>query len=128
MHRFEVGEAADFGEEMVRYEHEVGPGVLAAGLDWSWRAQPPLNAFNLDSRFPEALIKKYNPAIGLLSGRLEYNIPDKGLSVGLFATNLLNTTYQVESEFIGGLGLGTAITQEPRMFGVTIKKTFGTGE
>jgi iron complex outermembrane receptor protein len=110
-----------------RYEHEVGPGTLGFGLDWSWREHPVYNKLNLNdfALFPFAVQKKYLPSIGLLNARIDYHMPEQGLTMSFFMTNVLDSTYQVVSEFSKALGVGTAITQDPRMFGFQIKKTFG---
>jgi iron complex outermembrane recepter protein len=109
-----------------RYELDVGPGQLGGQLDWSWRAKTNLTPLNTDTLFPVALTRKLNDAVGLLNGRLDYHMPDNGVTVAVFATNLLNKHYQTEALFSGALGIGTAYTQEPRMFGISINKSFGS--
>ncbi|MDB5448422.1 MAG: hypothetical protein JWQ97_3739, partial [Phenylobacterium sp.] len=108
-----------------RYQHEVGPGVLGGSLDWSWRAHNNLTAINISPSFPLALQQRLNQAVGLLNGRIDYALPGRGVTVAVFATNLLNKHYQTESLFSAALGIAAATTQAPRMFGVTITKTIG---
>jgi iron complex outermembrane receptor protein len=110
-----------------RYEHDVGPGKLAGQLDWAWAGQQNMSALNIDPLFSLSLQKSTNASIGLLNGRIDYTIPRSALTIALFATNLLDTHYQVESLFSGALGIGTAITGAPRMWGISITKTFGGG-
>jgi outer membrane receptor protein involved in Fe transport len=53
-------------------------------------------------------------------------LEDLGLTVGLFATNLSNEEYQfttVGASSTGGVQNG--LTQEPRMWGVSLRKRFG---
>jgi outer membrane receptor protein involved in Fe transport len=45
--------------------------------------------------------------------------------LALFATNLLDKHYQTEGLLSTALGIGTAYTQAPRMFGLSLTKTFG---
>jgi iron complex outermembrane recepter protein len=108
-----------------RYERDLGPGRLGGQLDWSWRDKTNLTRLNTDVLFPIDLIKKVNGPVGLLNARLDYNLPNNGVTVALFATNLLNKHYQTFSLFSGALGIATAQTEEPRMFGVSVRKSFG---
>ncbi|HEY2659779.1 MAG TPA: TonB-dependent receptor [Caulobacteraceae bacterium] len=111
-----------------RYERPVGPGMLGGQLDWNWRAKTNQNAITTSPLFNEAapgLQDKLYAAVGLLNGRLDYSLPDKGITVALFATNLLDKHYQTVGLFQAALGIATANTQAPRMFGVTVTKSFG---
>lgn len=120
-----------------RYETPVGPGKLAVQADWSWvdGAQPSDRLIN--PAIPAALIDSfvspcYNGActngrasVGLLNGTIDYRL-DNGLTVGFFVTNLLDERYQVAAIDPSGLGgVITGISAEPRMWGFTIRKTFG---
>ena len=108
-----------------RYQHDAGPGVLGGSLDWAWRAHNKLTALNISPSFPLALQKKLNASVGLLNGRIDYTLPRQGVTVAVWSTNLLNKHYQTEALFSAALGIATATTQAPRMFGVTITKSFG---
>jgi iron complex outermembrane recepter protein len=111
-----------------RYEREVGPGVAGVQLDYSWRDKTNQNAITTSALFnmsAPGLQDKLYAAVGLLNGRLDYTIPDKGITVALFVTNLLDKHYQTVGLFSAALGIATADTQAPRMFGVNITKTFG---
>ena len=121
-----------------RYEHAAGPGVVGVQADWSWTdgARPPPRLAN--PGIPLALLDKFvspctggacangRASVGLLSASAEYKMEDKGLTVGVFATNLLNKRYQVTGNDPSNLGgIITGITAEPRMWGVTLRKSFG---
>ena len=120
-----------------RYEAPVGAGVFGAQADWSWTdgANPPPRLTN--AAIPQALLNRLvalctgtcsggRASMGLLSASADYTIKDMGLKVGVFATNLLNKKYQIASAdpSVQG-GLITAISTEPRMFGLTVRKSFG---
>jgi iron complex outermembrane recepter protein len=107
------------------YEHDLGPDHAAIQVDWAWRGPENLSALNTDSLFSPTQQQHLTAAVGLLNAHLEYNLPQHGSSIQLFATNLLNNQYQTIGLFSGALGIGTATTQEPRMFGVSFRKTFG---
>jgi iron complex outermembrane recepter protein len=111
-----------------RYEHEVGPGIIGGQLDYNWRAKTNQNAITTSALFnmsAPGLQDKLYAAVGLLNGRLDYTMPDKGLTVALFVTNLLDKHYQTVGLFQAALGIATADTQAPRMFGLNIVKSFG---
>ncbi len=111
-----------------RYEREVGPGILGGQLDWNWRAKTNQNAITTSPTFnavSPGLQDKLYGAVGLMNGRLDYRLPDHGVTVALFATNLLDKHYQTVGLFQAALGIATANAQAPRMYGLTITKTFG---
>jgi len=109
-----------------RYEHEVGPGMLGGQLDWSWRAHQNATPLDISPTFSTSLQKSLYAAVGLLNGRVDYTLPNKGITVALFVTNLLDKHYQTLSLFSSALGIGTAQTQDPRMFGINFTKSFGS--
>lgn len=114
-----------------RYVHSFGPGEIAFQADYSWHAATPETVLNVDptlKAIAPGLVNSWYSAVGLVNARLEFNVPDKGLSIALFATNLLDKHYQVYSlAFVGSESdFGwSGQTQEPRMWGVTIRKSFG---
>jgi iron complex outermembrane receptor protein len=110
-----------------RYEHEFGPGTLAGSLDWSYRSANHLANYNTSPSFSLALQQRLNQDVGLLDGRLDYTMPKQGITVAFWATNLLNKNYQTEALFSAALGIATATTQPPRMYGLTFTKSFGGG-
>jgi len=125
------GSGAPFQDPVWRYnigtrvERPVGPGTFGASLDWSWRAHNNLTVVNISPSFSLALQQQLNAAVGLLDARVDYTLPDYGLTVAVFATNLLDKHYQTEALFSAALGIATASTQPPRMVGVSLTKTFG---
>jgi iron complex outermembrane receptor protein len=114
-----------------RYEHPVGPGVMAFQADYSWHSDIPQTVLNVDpvlKMVAPGLVNSWYQSVGLVNARLEFNIPSHGLTMALFATNLLDKHYQ--NFALGFVGTSsdfgwTAQTQEPRMFGFQIRKSFG---
>jgi iron complex outermembrane receptor protein len=109
-----------------RYERPIWDGVAAAQLDYSWRGKLPMTVINNQIQVPDAIEEEANRAVGLLNGRVEYKRADLGLTGSIWVTNLTNEHYGylgISAGFTGGIG--HLITQEPRMWGVTIRKTFG---
>ena len=117
-----------------RYSLPIGPGDLAIQGDYSWHAATPQTVLDIDpvlKRVAPALVNSWYSAVGLLNGRIEYNIPSQGLTLAVFSTNLLDKKYQTFAlAFVGSSSdYGyTGQTQEPMMWGVSIRKTFGPGE
>jgi iron complex outermembrane receptor protein len=111
-----------------RYVHAVGPGEAAIQADWSYHSDTPQTILNVDPTVKAAIpgiVNSWYQSVGIVNARLEYNLPDRGLTVALFATNLLDKHYQTFSLTLPGFNTG--ITQEPRMFGIQVKQSFGGG-
>jgi iron complex outermembrane receptor protein len=111
-----------------RYTHAFGPGEIAFQADYSWNAAAPQNALSVYPGTPPSVLAQWYQDIGLVNGRIDYSLPDKGITFSLFATNLLNKHWQtVALGFIGsGSDYGyTGQTQEPQMWGVSFRKSFG---
>ena len=109
-----------------RYEHSFGADRVGLQLDWAWHSHFNNNYVTADPLVPTDVAKSFYQAVGLVNGRLDYTIPDKGLTIALFATNLLNKHYQtLDLNLMAGLGYVSGQTEEPRMWGLQIKKTFG---
>ena len=119
-----------------RYEFEAGPGMLGFQADWAWQdgAKPPprLQDPNLPASIVAGLVSgTTNFAVGtkdlgLLNARIDYNMRDQGLSIAVFANNALDKTvryYSLNQSALGGVQ--AAITGEPRMWGVQVRKSFG---
>jgi iron complex outermembrane receptor protein len=117
-----------------RYVHDLGPGQIAFQADYSWHSATPQTVLDVDptlKTIDPSLVNSWFASVGLVNARLEYNLPRSGLSVALFATNLLDKHYQTFA--LGFVGSSsdygwTGQTQEPRMWGITIRKSFGPGE
>jgi iron complex outermembrane receptor protein len=120
-----------------RYEHEIGPGVAGIQADWSHQsgAKPPprLQDPNLPALITERLVAGTNNFavatndLGLLNLRIDYRMPDQGLTFAVFANNALDKTvlyYTLNQSALGGVQ--GAIVGEPRMWGVQVRKTFGS--
>ncbi|MDB5447159.1 MAG: hypothetical protein JWQ97_2476, partial [Phenylobacterium sp.] len=111
----------------------VGPGDLGVSANYSWLSRIPINPINSEQITPTpvplpplSLVRQINGSIGLLNASLDYTIPDKGLTVSLFSTNLLNKKYQRYSLTFASPAYGfTADPGEPRMYGISIRKAFG---
>jgi iron complex outermembrane receptor protein len=110
-----------------RYEWALGPGEAAVQGNYAWRGKIPTTILNNDPQLAPALAAEWRKSIGLLNASVEYTLPDQGWTFSVFATNLTNKHYQTYALTLPNYAF-TGITQEPRMFGVSIKKTFGSGE
>lgn len=109
-----------------RYEHEVGPGVASASLDWSWLSRTHVTQLNFPTAvFSADLLNELTRSRGLLSGRIDYNLRDQGLVFALSATNLLNNKYETYGLFSQSLGIGASHPAEARMAVFSITKKFG---
>lgn len=109
-----------------KYTVPVGSaGDLSLQADWSWHGQDYLSPRLADPLVPMALQQELAGSVGLLNARLEYDLADKGISIALFASNLLDKEYQVSSISQSSSGLQTGITQEPRMWGLQVRAAFG---
>jgi iron complex outermembrane receptor protein len=65
-------------------------------------------------------------ARGFWSGQIAYELPEQGLTLAVFGSNLLNEEYATNmtpASLTGGVQIGYA--REPRVWGVTIRKSFG---
>ncbi|MDB5447798.1 MAG: hypothetical protein JWQ97_3115 [Phenylobacterium sp.] len=114
------------GDFNARYDLDVGPGNLAVTLDYAIRGRIPVTPVTNQAQFPDALEWKIMGSAGVLNGRLQYTIPDQGLELGLFATNITNKVWGytgISANFTAGIS--HMVVMEPRMFGVTVRKTFG---
>ncbi len=120
-----------------RYEHDMGGGKAGIQADWSHisGAKPPprLQDPNLPAFVVNSLVAGTNnyavgtKSLGLLNLRLDYEMEDKGLSVAVFANNALDKTvryYVLNQSALGGVQ--GAVIGEPRMWGVQVRKTFGS--
>jgi iron complex outermembrane receptor protein len=111
-----------------RYAHDLGPGEIAFQADYSWNAAPPENALSVYPGTPASVLSQWYRSIGLMNGRIDYRLPDKGLTLSVFANNLLNLHWQTNSlGFVGnGSDFGyTGQTQDPQMWGVSLRWSFG---
>jgi len=115
------------GDFNARYEFEAGPGIVGLVLDYAIVGRTPVSPANNQAQVPDALEYKIQGAQGLLNARLEYAIPDRGLELSAWATNLTDKTtgyMGISANFTAGIG--HRVMNPPRMYGVTIKKRFGS--
>src|SRR5262249_28763689 len=117
--QFAVGSRVDF---------DVGPGDLGAQLDYAWHDKIPSTVLSaVPVAAVQSTINDMNAARGLLSGRVDYTLPETGLTFAVFGTNLANEKYDTEvANLLGFTGYYSAAAAEPRMWGVSVRKTFGT--
>ena len=109
-----------------RYEHALGPGVGSIQLDYQYIGRIPLTPLNNQALVPDAVELQEQRAIGLVNGRLEYRFTDLELSLAIWCRNCTNVIWGregISAGFTGGVGHQTM--QAPRMFGFTVRKTFG---
>jgi iron complex outermembrane receptor protein len=114
------------GSVGARYEMPVAGGTGAAQLDYSYRGSLPLTPVNNQGLVPDAVERDMNRAVGLLNARLEYKREDLGLTGSVWVTNLTDEKYGYEGISAGfTAGISHLVVQAPRMWGVTVRKTFG---
>ena len=78
------------------------------------------------ARRARSILLEMREARTLVNARADYALPDMGLTVSVWATNLFDEEYQIPNiDLTANFGLLGGITQEPRMYGLTIRKTFG---
>ncbi len=107
-----------------RYEFPLGPGQAAIQANYSWHDRTPTTILNNDPALLPSLAAEWRRPIGLVNGSIEYRLPQQGITLSLFATNLLDKHYQVYALTLPNYGF-TGMTMEPRMFGFSVKKSFG---
>ncbi|MDB5425922.1 MAG: hypothetical protein JWQ29_3338 [Phenylobacterium sp.] len=109
-----------------RYELDAGPGRLGVQADVNIFSRTPLTALTNEALVPDSYEKFVRKGRQLVSARIDYEIPDMGLLVAVWATNLTNEHYQAATIPVAANGgLYNGLTREPRMYGVTLRKSFG---
>jgi iron complex outermembrane receptor protein len=106
-----------------RYEHALLRGVGSAQLDYNFRGELPLfSTFDV----PDALRRDMNRPAGIVNLRLEYRRDDLGVTGAAWVTNLTDEAYGYEGvAAIFTNGISHMQVLAPRMWGVTLRKTFG---
>src|SRR5690606_12661975 len=109
---------------------EVGPGDLGFTVNYAWRDKIPTTVLNNDARIDvlaPGLQDEWRESRGLLNASIDYVLPKYGVTLTAFATNLANEEYQTQGltfDSAPALVYGyTGVTQEPRMYGFSVKKT-----
>jgi len=108
-----------------RYEFDVGEGLVGLNLDYAYRGRISVNSINNQAQVPDALELKVMHSVGLLNGRIDYKLPN-GFEAAVWATNLTNKEWGymgISANFTAGVG--HRVMQAPRMYGITLKKSFG---
>ncbi|MDE0366765.1 MAG: hypothetical protein OXP09_14455 [Gammaproteobacteria bacterium] len=63
-----------------------------------------------------------------MNARIDYDLPQWGVNIALWSTNLNNKEYQrMGVNQTNMLNVQTGITNEPRMWGATLTKRFSGG-
>jgi iron complex outermembrane receptor protein len=114
------------GSIVGRYEHPAGPGVASIQIGFQYVGSVPITPINHFLALPLSVDRFIQRGVGLVDLRLEYNIPEQGLNFAAWVSNLGNAYWGrpgISATFNGGLG--HILVNDPRMFGFTIRKTFG---
>ncbi len=117
-----------------RYETEMAGNQLGLQADLSHAGRIPLTVLSAEPGVDDAIERRMRQPIDLLNARVDYTFTDSGVTLGLFATNLLNKQYAQHSSSTGvGInqsgngGVYAAIVREPRIWGASLRMTFGGG-
>lgn len=112
-----------------RYERPIGDlGVLGLQADWSWVDEARSDRYdsllspvgNLD------LLEELEESRGWLNARIDFDMPQYGVNVALYGTNLLDKEDLVPSADVS-LSYAAVLVREPRFWGVKVSKRFGNG-
>ena len=107
-----------------RYAFPLGSGEGAIQANYAWHGRTPTTVLNNDPALLPSLAAEWRQPIGLVNASIEYRLPQQGITLSLFATNLFDKHYQVYALTLPNYGF-TGMTMEPRMFGFSVKKSFG---
>jgi iron complex outermembrane recepter protein len=114
------------GSVGARYEAQLGGGLLGVQADVAYRGKTPITALNDLLAMPDDIERHLQRAVKLVNARVDYDMKDRGIRVSLWAQNLFDVKYGykgISPGFTGGIG--HIVTQAPRTYGVTVRKTFG---
>jgi iron complex outermembrane receptor protein len=109
-----------------RYVVPLPVGAVSVDADYSWHSKIPANSLNEIPWVSTAIQDSWRQAIGLLNVNLSYELPDQGLIFTAFGTNVTNKHYQVQGLTFNTFGT-TGYTQDPAMWGVSVKLSLGGG-
>jgi iron complex outermembrane receptor protein len=115
-----------------RYEHDLAGGRFGIQADYNYADRIPLSVLGQENSVPDDIERRMRKPVKLVNARIDYKLDDQGLTVALFATNLLNKKY-AQNVHPSALGLSessnggvlTALVREPRIWGVSLRKSFG---
>jgi len=97
-------------------------------VDANYRGKFPITPITHQAALTPQQEQFINRAVTIVNASLDYRLPDLGVTMSLFATNLGGVVwgYQgISPNYTGGVG--HMYMQAPREFGFTIKKTWGGG-
>lgn len=110
-----------------RYDFPVGDlGVLGIQADWSWIDEARADKYNsLSSPVGNAaLLEDLEESRGFLNASIDFQMPQYGLEVALYGTNLLDKKDIVPSADVS-LSYAGVLVREPRFWGLKVRKRFG---
>ncbi len=111
-----------------RWETPVGEGMVSVQLNYSWTDDITPDVRRTDYQLEAELREEFFQSLGLLNARIDYDIPQWGLNIALWSTNLTDKEYQrMGVNQTNMVGVQTGLTMEPRMWGATLTKRFSGG-
>jgi iron complex outermembrane receptor protein len=119
------------GDVAGKYEFPIfGEWLMAFQGDINYRGSFPITGITHQAAFNNfpGLEKYINRGVTLINASIEFRLPDDGLTMTIFGTNLGNVAYGyqgISPNYTGGIA--HEYMQAPREFGGTIRKTFGGG-
>jgi len=111
-----------------RYEHPIGPGMGAVQIDYQYIGSVPITPINHQILVPLDIERYIQRGVGLVDLRAEFSLPERGLTFAAWVTNVGNVYWGrqgISALFAGGIG--HILVSPPRMFGLTIRQSFGRG-
>lgn len=106
-----------------RYELELGPGIAAASLNYTWQDEQIFESVNTDPTFPSSAVNI--DAYSLLNMRLSYLLEGPEVEFAFFMNNLTDEKYVAGPLNLSTLGWYLNYSGDPRTYGFEIRKTFG---
>ncbi len=120
-----------------RYVRQVGEGDLGFTANWAYTGHATPSDRFINPFLDKAVVKRLLPSasaqfsngsadLGLMNLSVDYAMKDKGLFFQAFVNNAFGKKYAyagTDGGSVGGIQVG--VVGEPRMFGVSVKKTFG---
>lgn len=109
-----------------RYERDICSGVAGIQANFYWRGETFTSDRRRDYAVTKSLLDEFDQSRHNLNMRADYDLPDKGVNLAVFVTNLLDKEYQIfttAQSSVGGMVRGT--TLNPRMFGAQLTYRFG---
>jgi iron complex outermembrane receptor protein len=120
-----------------RYESAVPGGTAGVQVDWSWTAGARPSARLVNPLIPAATLDRIvanlnggsyangRASLGLMNARVDYKLEEYNVTLAVFVTNMLDEKYVFSGTDPANSGVFGGIAGAPRMFGVSLRKTFG---